>query len=119
MNPLFAPTRGVTSINSQKKRTWVFSNPEVLKKMLLHRIIFLSAMHKSAVPYKDLMTESYAQPSKDIRRRVSSARDIKSQRFARTIADLEGNQDIQVDHISEANQYSNLDRGVSLNRKTA
>jgi hypothetical protein len=32
MNPLFAPTRGVTSINSQKNRTWVFSNPEVLEK---------------------------------------------------------------------------------------
>ena len=32
MNPLFAPTRGVTSINSQKNRTWVFSNPDVLEK---------------------------------------------------------------------------------------
>jgi len=32
MNPLFAPTRGVTSINSPKKRTCVFSNPEVLEK---------------------------------------------------------------------------------------
>ncbi len=32
MNPLFAPTRGVTSISSQKNRTWFFSNPEVLEK---------------------------------------------------------------------------------------
>ena len=31
--------------------------------------------------------------------------------FARTIADLEGNQDIHVDPISEAIQYRNLDRG--------
>ena len=32
MNPLFAPARGVTSINSQKNHTWFFSNPEVLEK---------------------------------------------------------------------------------------
>ena len=37
-----------------------------------------------AVPYKDLMKESYAEPSKNIRRRVSAARDIQSKRFART-----------------------------------
>ncbi len=114
-----------------------------------------------AVPYKKLMNESYAEPSQDIRRRVTGARAIQSQRFirakiycnakmssrhikthckidgasrrllesaidklglsarafnrvlkiARTIADLEGNQDIQADHISEAIQYRNLDRG--------
>jgi magnesium chelatase family protein len=114
-----------------------------------------------AVPYKDLMQESYAEPSKDIRRRVSGARQIQSRRFARTkifcnakmssrhirthckiddasrrllesaidklglsarafnrvlkiartIADLEGEQSVQVDHISEAIQYRNLDRG--------
>ena len=104
---------------------------------------------------------SYAEPSEDIRRRVSGARDIQSKRFsrtkifcnskmssrhikthckidqasrrllesaidklglsarafnrvlkiARTIADLEGEQNIQVNHISEAIQYRNLDRG--------
>ena len=37
-----------------------------------------------AVPYKDLMQESYAEPSEDIRRRVSGARDIQSKRLART-----------------------------------
>jgi magnesium chelatase family protein len=32
-------------------------------------------------------------------------------KIARTIADLEDRQDVQVDHISEAIQYRNLDRG--------
>ena len=32
-------------------------------------------------------------------------------KIARTIADLESDQDVQVDHISEAIQYRNLDRG--------
>ena len=113
-----------------------------------------------AVPYKDLMKESYAESSRDIRRRVSGARDLQSKRFARakifsnakmssrhikthcqiddasrrllesaidklglsarafnrvlkiarTIADLAGNPDLEVDHISEAIQYRNLDR---------
>ncbi len=114
-----------------------------------------------AVPYNDLMQESYAEPSENIRQRVSAARDVQSQRFsrskiysnaqmnsrqikthckidntsrtllesaidklglsarafnrvlkiARTISDLEGSPGIQVDHISEAIQYRNLDRG--------
>jgi len=113
------------------------------------------------VPYKDLMTESTAEPSADIGRRVAAARNIQAKRFsrakiygnaqmssrhikthckiddasrsllesaidklglsarafnrvlkiARTIADLEAEQTIQVDHISEAIQYRNLDRG--------
>jgi magnesium chelatase family protein len=114
-----------------------------------------------AVPHKDLMKDADAEPSEDIRRRVTAARAIQSKRFtrakiycnaqmssrhikthcniddasrrllesaidklglsarafnrvlkiARTIADLEGEKDIQVDHISEAIQYRNLDRG--------
>ena len=35
-------------------------------------------------------------------------------KIARTIGDLEAKQDIQVDHISEAIQYRNLDRGSRL-----
>jgi magnesium chelatase family protein len=113
-----------------------------------------------AVPYKDLMGDSDAEPSEEIRKRVEPARSIQSGRLmrtkiycnaqmsnrhikkycpideasagllesaidklglsaraynrilkiARTIADLEGIADIQVDHISEAIQYRNLDR---------
>jgi magnesium chelatase family protein len=114
-----------------------------------------------AVPYKDLMTESSAEPSAEIGERVADARKIQSQRFnrariycnaqmssrhikthckiddasrrllesaidklglsarafnrvlkiARTIADLNAETAIRVDHISEAIQYRNLDRG--------
>ena len=114
-----------------------------------------------AVPYKDLMNESSAEPSNDIRKRVAASRDIQSERFsrakifcntqmssrhikkhcqidaasrnllesaidklglsarafnrvlkiARTIADLEADPNILVEHISEAIQYRNLDRG--------
>lgn len=117
-----------------------------------------------AVPYKDLMGESGAESSKDIRKRVAAARALQSQRFyrtkiycnaqmssrhikkycqvddasatlletavdklglsaraynrilkiARTIADLEGQPDIRVDHVSEAIQYRSLDRGKRL-----
>ncbi len=114
-----------------------------------------------AVPYKALMKKSSAESSENIRKRVSRARDIQTERFsranihcnaqmgsrhikrhcqidtsscnllenaidklglsaraynrilkiARTIADLGGKPDIIVDHISEAVQYRNLDRG--------
>ena len=114
-----------------------------------------------AVPYKALMKKTSAEPSENIRKRVSRARDIQTGRFslskihcnaqmgsrhikrhcqidnsscnllenaidklglsaraynrilkiARTIADLAGMPDITVDHISEAVQYRNLDRG--------
>ena len=117
-----------------------------------------------AVPYKDLMRESNAEPSADIQNRVAAARALQSQRFARTkifcnaqmnsrhikkyckiddasrsllesaidklglsarafnrilkiartIGDLEAKPKIQVDHISEAIQYRNLDRGSRL-----
>jgi magnesium chelatase family protein len=113
-----------------------------------------------AVPYKDLMRESNAEPSSEIRRRVAAARAIQSERFARTkifcnaqmgsrhikkhcqideasrnllesaidklglsarafnrilkiartIADLQAEPNLKVDHISEAIQYRNLDR---------
>lgn len=114
-----------------------------------------------AVPYKDLMGESEAELSADIRARVTTARKRQLERFkrtkiycnaqminrhikkhckidtasagllesaidklglsaraynrilkiARTIADLESETDIKIDHISEAVQYRNLDRG--------
>ena len=38
-------------------------------------------------------------------------------KIARTIADLEGEKNILVDHISEAIQYRNLDRGGGLSGK--
>jgi magnesium chelatase family protein len=37
-----------------------------------------------AVPYKDLAGEISSEPSEEIRKRVSAARDLQSQRFART-----------------------------------
>jgi len=117
-----------------------------------------------AVSYKDLMGESDAELSADIRARVTKARYHQHERLkrtkiycnaqminrhikkhckideasavllesaidklglsaraynrilkiARTIADLEGEPDIQVDHISEAVQYRNLDRGKRM-----
>ena len=114
-----------------------------------------------AVPYKDLMSDSKAEPSEDIRNHVAAARDIQSKRLsrtniysnaqmssrhikkhckidmasrnllesaidklglsarafnrvlkiARTIADLASEPNILIDHLSEAIQYRNLDRG--------
>lgn len=115
-----------------------------------------------AVPYKDLMQGGNAEPSENIRKRVTNARNIQSERFgksktysnsqmstrairrfcridsdsqklletaidrlglsaraynrilkiARTIADLSAKPNILTDHISEAIQYRNLDRGI-------
>jgi magnesium chelatase family protein len=117
-----------------------------------------------AVPYKDLIAESAAEASADIRKRVGAAREIQSQRLARTkiycnaqmasrhikkhcriddashrlleaaidklglsaraynrilkiartIADLNQESVIRLDHISEAVQYRTLDRGKGL-----
>ncbi|MGD8649653.1 MAG: ATP-binding protein [Desulfobacterales bacterium] len=117
-----------------------------------------------AVPYKDLMQESNAEPSAQIRKRVAASRVIQSKRFActkiysnaqmssrhfkkhcridmasrnllesaidklglsarafnrilkiaRTIADLQAEPNIQVDHSSEAIQYRNLNRKKQL-----
>jgi len=114
-----------------------------------------------AVPHQDLMKDADAEPSEQIRQRVTRARVIQLKRFsrakiysnaqmssrhikthckiddasrsllesaidklglsarafnrvlkiARTIADLEGEPNILLDHISEAIQYRNLDRG--------
>ena len=114
-----------------------------------------------AVPYKDLMGDSNAESSENIRQRVTAARAIQTDRLrrtkihcnaqmsnrhikqhcrlddasctllesainklglsaraynrilkiARTIADLAGESDIKVAHVSEAVQYRSLDRG--------
>lgn len=117
-----------------------------------------------AVPYKELMGKISGEPSANVRKRVSAARKIQSERLAgaeiycnaqmsnrhirnyceiddasvtlleaavdklglsaraynrilkisRTIADLEGESNIRVHHISEAVQYRNLDRGKGI-----
>ncbi len=117
-----------------------------------------------AVPHKDLLAGTAAEPSEEIRKRVAAARNLQSERLkrtkiycnaqmvnrqikkycqideasgnllktaidkfglsaraynrilkiARTIADLESEPDIQVDHISEAIQYRTLDRAKRL-----
>jgi magnesium chelatase family protein len=41
-------------------------------------------MEVPAVPYQDLLQDAQAEPSVEIRRRVSRARDLQSQRFARS-----------------------------------
>jgi len=113
-----------------------------------------------AVPYRDLMGKFNSESSENIRNRVSAARKLQANRFARskiycnaqmnsrhiknhckiddascsllesaidkfglsaraynrilkiarTIADLEAENDIMIDHVSEAIQYRNLDR---------
>jgi len=117
-----------------------------------------------AVHYKDLLKDSMAETSQEVRKRVIKARGLQSERLkctkiycnaqmssrhikkycsidkpcsslletaieklglsaraykrvlkiARTIADLAGEADIKIDHISEAIQYRNLERSVNF-----
>ena len=60
------------------------------------------------MPFKDISKAQPGEPSAAIRERV-----IK----ARTIADLDGSERVEVQHISEAIGYRNLDRGDWAERR--
>lgn len=64
------------------------------------------------VPFEDISKAAPGEPSSAIRERVIKARAYsRILKVARTIADLDGSERVEVHHLAEAIGYRMLDRG--------
>jgi len=78
--------------------------------------VFRSLVKKASLRDDSLDVELYTEPIENVfykyRQTPDEQRRVRILKVARTIADLEGAEDLEPKHLSEAVQYRTLDRNL-------